>query len=89
MLSELKDRLHILHDHDDKNLTSLLDQAHSQIQAYCGEFDPYEDKQGKELMFEYVRFVYNGATEHFYGRFLPLLSNFRHQLAIKAKGDEE
>lgn len=85
MLAELKDRLHILNNRDDENLRALLKQAHGQIQAYCGEFDPLVEEQGKELMFEYVRFAWNGATEHFYSRFLPVLSNFKHQLSIKGK----
>lgn len=64
-LDELKRRLHILHSHDDQNLRDLMKTAHAKVKGWCGQFD-LDDEVGKNLVFEFVRFAYNGKAENFY-----------------------
>ena len=85
-VKELKARLHILHDHDDENLERLIEEGHAEIQGYCGKFDLETNTTGRKLVYEYVRFAYNGMTEHFYTSFLPDLIRFGFELW---DGDED
>lgn len=74
MLKELKAYLHVLHDHDDANLSRLLEEGTAVVQGYCGSFDIEEDLIAKSLVFNYVRFAYNGMQEHFYNVYKVQLS---------------
>lgn len=67
-VSELKARLHILHNHDDDNMKNLIKMGHARIQGYVGDF-PLTLDFGRDLVFEYARFVYNNQTEWFYSSF--------------------
>ena len=85
-LNELKQRLHILNDDDDENLTNLINIAHARIQSWCGQFELI-NLVGKDLVFEYVRFTYNGKSEYFYNCFLHDLSAFGFSLMKVGEGD--
>ena len=85
-LQELKDRLHILHNHDDDNLTNTIRMGHVRIQGYCGDF-PLENEFGRDLVFEYCRFVYNNQTEWFYQSFRPELITLQLEL-LEIEDDE-
>ena len=78
-LEQLKQRLKILHDEDDNNLQSLIEIAHAKIQSWCGQFD-LGNPIGRDLVFEYVRFAYNGKAEYFYNCFSTDLSTFGFSL---------
>lgn len=79
VIDEAKKRLHILHSRDDENLRYLLSNAHVTIQAWCGEFS-FDLQQGRELIYEYVRFAYNNQTEWFYSSFHPQLVTLSMEL---------
>ena len=64
-LEELKSALHVRHNHDDENLKNLIRRGHVRIQSYCGDF-PLDNELGRDLVYEYVRFVYNNQGEWFY-----------------------
>lgn len=74
-LAQIKERLHILHNEDDANLLRLLEEGHSIVQSLCGKFS-MENVYGRSLVFDHVRFAYNGMSEHFYECFKASLSSF-------------
>lgn len=87
-LQGIKNRLHILHSRDDENLLSLLEQGYNVIQSYCGSFELGDHQRGLGLVFEWVRFAYNGQTEYFYNCFKEDLNMFGFQLLSNGDDDE-
>lgn len=86
-LEQLKLRLKILHDDDDENLKNLIEIAHAKIQSWCGQFT-LDNLVGRDLVFDYVRFAYNGKSEYFYNCFSGELSSFGFSL-MKVGDDSE
>lgn len=74
-LKALKGYLHIVTEADDENLKAMIEAAHTTLQAWCGSFD-LEDLIGRQLVFDYVRFMRAGASEFFYERFRPQIHSF-------------
>lgn len=87
VLEELKGHLHIVTDDDDSNLKSLLKTAHSSLIRWCGSFD-FENDEGKQLVFDYVRYMRAGASEYFYPNFLSQISSFGFSLMEVPPDDE-
>lgn len=75
ILKALKDYLHIVTDDDDVNLKAMTDAAYTTLKAWCGSFD-LENLIGRQLVFDYVRFMRSGASEFFYERFRPQIHSF-------------
>lgn len=78
-LSDLKAYLHIVSSEDDTNLKSLLNTAHATLKRWCGLFD-LENEEGKQLVFDYVRYMHAGASEYFYKNFQTQIISFGFSL---------
>lgn len=78
-VEELKSYLHIVTDDDDDNLESLLNTAHKTLIRWCGSFD-FENDEGKQLVFDYVRYMRAGASEYFYKNFQAQIISFGFSL---------
>lgn len=78
-LSSLKEYLHIVSNEDDNNLSSLLNSAHATLKRWCGLFD-LENEEGKQLVFDYVRYMHAGASEYFYPNFKSQIISFGFSL---------
>lgn len=79
VVEDLKGYLHILTTDDDNNLETLLKTAHSTLNRWCGSFD-FENEEGKQLVFDYVRYMRAGASEYFYQSFQPQIHSFAFSL---------
>ena len=66
-------------DEDRENITALLKRAHAWVQGRCGEFD-LDHVRGRDLVFNRVRFDYNGYSEHFESSFMSELSSLSFEL---------
>lgn len=78
-LKEMKDYLHVITDDDDKNLIALSKTAHSTLKRWCGSFD-LDNEEGKQLVFDYVRYMRAGASEYFYKNFESQIQSFGFSL---------
>lgn len=85
-LKELKGYLHIVNDDDDNNLKSLLKTAHSTLIRWCGSFD-FDNEEGKQLAFDYVRYMHAGASEYFYSNYRAQIHSFAFSL-MEVPADE-
>lgn len=75
-------------DDDKKNLISLLERGHHVIISHCGVFD-LDNVVGRNLVFNWVRFEFNGYSEHFFDSFLTELNTFRMELWMAGGLDVE
>lgn len=87
ILKEMKDYLHVLTDDDDNNLKALSKTAHSTLKRWCGSFD-LDNDEGKQLVFDYVRYMRAGASEYFYKNFESQIHNFGFSL-MEVPADDE
>ena len=78
-LDDLKQYLHVATNGDDENLTALLKTAHSTLKRWCGSFG-FENEEGKQLAFDYVRYMRAGASEYFYKNFQSQIHSFAFSL---------
>lgn len=78
-LEELKSYLHVVTPDDDQNLTTLLTTAHNTLIRWCGSFD-FSNDEGKQLVFDYVRYMRSGASEYFYQNFRTQIHSFAFSL---------
>lgn len=78
-LEEIKEKLHISPDENDDNLKREIEFAHAEIQGRTGIF-PLTNKRGRGLVYEYVRFLYNGQGEYFNTAYASSLSSFSWEL---------
>lgn len=88
VLEELKDRMKIMHSTEDKKLKRILLSSLIALQKSCGAFD-LTNEQGKELVFERARYVYNDSLEFFADNFLSEIINFSISLSITKTDEEE
>ena len=75
ILTELKEKLHILHDEDDNNLKRLLSFSYNVLKEKCGNFDIENLEQGKALVFERTRYEYNDKLEYFDENFIAEITS--------------
>lgn len=75
---ELKDYLKST-DEDKGNIMAMLKRAHEWVQGRCGEFD-LENTRGKDLVFNRVRFDFNGFSDHFESSFMSDISSLSFEL---------
>lgn len=76
---ELRDYLKSTDD-DKNNIIAMTQRAHEWVQGRCGEFDLTENARGKDLVFNRVRFDFNGYLDHFESSFMSDLSNLSFEL---------
>lgn len=67
-------------DEDDRNIENLIKEGHDVVQSHTGEFELEADSDGRRLVKEYVRFVWNGAGEHFYDSFFVQINGLRWKI---------
>ena len=79
MLEEVKNYLHA-DDADDTNIKALISIGHGVIEGHCGQFDYNENLRGRQLVKDYVRFAWNGVSEHFFDSFHNELVGLRLEL---------
>lgn len=86
-LEALKAYLHIVTDDDNTNLESLLNTAHKTLIRWCGSFD-FDNDEGRQLAFDYVRYMRAGASEYFYKNFQSQIHSFAFSL-MEVPADDE
>lgn len=67
-------------DEDDENIEYLIKEGHDVVQAHVGRFALETERDGRRLVKEYVRFVWNGAGEHFYDSFFAQINGLRWKI---------
>lgn len=87
ILEELKEYIHVLTADDDNNLKRLLKTAHSTLIRWCGSFG-LENEEGKQLVYDYVRYMRAGVSEYFYQNFKSQIISFGFGLMEVPKDDE-
>ncbi len=66
MLQAVKDCLKITWDDEDVNLLNLVDRGKTVLNDLTGtELDFEVESPARALLFDYVRYAYNNATEYF------------------------
>lgn len=85
-LEDLKAYLHIVTADDDTNLIALLKTAHNTLIRWCGSFG-LENDEGRQLAFDYVRYMRAGASEYFYKNFQTQIHSFAFSL-MEVPADE-
>lgn len=66
-------------DADKENIIAQLKRAHAWVKGRCGNFELTNDR-GRDLVFNRVRFDYNGYLEHFESSFMNDLSSLSFEL---------
>ena len=66
-------------DDDKNNIIAMLVRAHAWVQGRCGDFE-LDNARGKDLVFNRVRFDFNGYLDHFESSFMSDLSNLSFEL---------
>lgn len=87
VLREFKDRMKIMHTKEDGSLERMLSSSLIALQNSCGKFD-FTNEQGKELVFERARYVYNDSLEFFADNFLTEIINLSMSLSIVETEEE-
>ena len=89
LLKEFKDKMHISHKSEDRNLKNLLSSSIAYIADKCGKFkldgETNIDKRAKELVLERTRYSYNDAVEFFEENFKSEIFS----LGVEIAGDED
>lgn len=66
LLEEVKSYLKITWDDEDGFITSLIDRGKAKLNELAGaELDFETEGQARSLLFDYVRYAYNNASEYF------------------------
>lgn len=74
MLQEIKNYLKITWDDDDEHLANLIARGQTKLQELAGaELDFDSEGLARSLLFDYVRYAYNNASEYFE-------ENFHHEI---------
>lgn len=74
MLDDIKDYLKITWDDEDDYLTSLISRGQTKLNELAGaELDFETEGLARSLLFDYVRYAYNNATEYFE-------ENYQHEI---------
>lgn len=74
MLQEIKNYLKITWDDEDDFLTSLISRGQTKLNELTGaELDFETEGLPRSLLFDYVRYAYNNATEYFE-------ENYQHEI---------
>lgn len=73
LVQEFKDRMHISHGAEDKNLERLLSSSLKYVERNCGPFDLSAHVEAKELVLERTRYAYNDSLEFFEDNFLSMI----------------
>lgn len=76
-------------DNDDReNISNLITDGHNVLQSHCGEFELTKYPEAKALIKDYVRFAWNGASEHFFDHFFKEINGLRWNIINAQPPDE-
>lgn len=86
-LTEIREYLKSSKD-DDENILNLLKRGHHVVMSHCGVFS-LGNMEGRNLVFDWVRFAFNGYSEHFFDSYLNELNGFRMQVWMDGESNAE
>lgn len=75
-LEVFKKRMKIFGSSEDENLQSILSASFLRINQLIGTYDPADDLNFIELVFERSRYAYNDSLEYFEGNFQPFFLDY-------------
>lgn len=87
-IEELKERMKIFHDSEDKNLQRILKTSEIDILSLVGE-NANEDLRTVELIYERSRYVYSDSLEFFYDNFQEQILNISLAYASLEEGEAD
>ena len=88
MINELKERLRILDNDEDRLLENIILQGEEELNALTGVELDYEKKgPARSLLLEYCRYAYNNALEYFESNFSKEIIRLQLSVAVN-KNDE-
>lgn len=73
---------------DIKNITNLIEDGHNVLKSHCGPFEISQYPEAKALIKDYVRFAWNGASEHFFDSFFQDINGLRWTIITSQPPDE-
>lgn len=88
MLQEFKDRMHISHSSEDKNLELLLKNSAAALKRMVGDYDIHTNYEVKELVFERARYAYNDSLEYFQENFVSEILSLGLSMLPEVEVDE-
>ena len=81
-LDNFKKRMKIFGTSEDENLESILSVSFVRISQLVGPYDPNNDLNFIELVFERSRYAYNDSIEYFEGNFQSFILDYSLQNMI-------
>ncbi|MGF3066638.1 hypothetical protein [Facklamia sp. P12950] len=73
---------------DKENIINLIADGHNVLQSHCGKFKMDDYPESKALIKDYVRFAWNGASEHFFDSFFEKINQLRWSVVSIEPPDE-
>ena len=81
-LDNFKKRMKIFGTSEDENLENILSSSFVRISQLVGPYDPNNDLNFIELVFERSRYAYNDSIEYFEGNFQSFILDYSLQNMI-------
>lgn len=81
-LDNFKKRMKIFGTSEDENLENILSASFVRISQLVGPYDPNNDLNFIELVFERSRYAYNDSIEYFEGNFQSFILDYSLQNMI-------
>ena len=81
-LESFKKRMKIFGTSEDENLESILSASFLRINQLIGPYDPTDDLNFVELVFERSRYAYNDSIEYFEGNFQSFILDYSLQKLV-------
>lgn len=72
-LNDFKNRMKIFGDFENDALIALLANSFKRIASLIGKYDPEDNLNFVELVFERSRYAYNDSLEYFEDNFQPMI----------------
>ncbi len=90
MLQEIKDYLKITWDDEDVNLQKTIDRGKAYLNELTGAVLDF-DTEGlaRSLLFDYVRYVYNNASEYFEENFSSEILRLQLQTGVSLLPEDD
>ena len=83
MLEGVKDYLKITWDDEDTQIQALIDRGEADLTELAGaELDFESEGLARSLLFDYVRYAYNNASEHFEDNFAKQILRLQIQTGV-------
>lgn len=85
IIDQFKKRMRIYHESEDDSIKQMLESSFIVVKNLCGEFEIKDNAEGKELVFERTRYLYNDNVEFFEQNFLSRIHAFGYTLRFDAE----